>query len=186
RQLDRGRHLGGPAQHHRQARARAARLMDLVLSEGQELLQHTTREFVARRSSLKRLRTLRDAADPDGFSRELWGEMGRLGWTGIILPEEHGGLGLGYRDLMVVMEELGRGLMPEPMLSTVLLGANALLLGGNAEQRKEHLGPVAAGERLLALAHQEARSRHTVHHVETRATPAGGGWILRGEKVHVL
>src|SRR5215470_2193727 len=160
--------------------------MDLVLSSEQELLQQTAREFVAGRSSLKRVRGLRDGNDPDGFSRALWTEMARLGWLGIVLPVEHDGLGLGYMDLMVVMEELGRGLMPEPMLSTVLLGANALLLGGTAEQRKEHLAPVAAGERLLALAHQEARSRHAVHHVETRATPAGGGWTLRGEKVHVL
>src|SRR5205823_5056592 len=178
--------LGGPAQHHRQARARAARLMDLVLSEEQELLQHTAREFVAGRSSLKRIRTLRDTADPDGFSRALWHEMARLGWTGIVLPEEHGGLGLGYRDLMVVMEEMGRGLMPEPMLSTVLLGANAILLGGSEAQRREHLPAVAAGERLLALAWQEPGSRYDPHHVETRAERAGGGWRLRGEKIQVL
>src|SRR5206468_3545152 len=106
--------------------------------------------------------------------RELWGEMARLGWTGIILPEEHGGLGLGYRDLMVVMEELGRGLMPEPMLSTVLLGANAILLGGTDAQRREHLPTVAAGERFLALAWQEPGSRYDPHHVETRPEPAGG------------
>ena len=160
--------------------------MDLVLSSEQELLQQTAREFVAGRSSLKRVRGLRDGNDPDGFSRALWTEMARLGWLGIVLPVEHDGLGLGYMDLMVVMEELGRGLMPEPMLSTVLLGANALLLGGSAEQQKEHLARVAVGERLLALAHQETRSRHTVHHVEARATPAGGGWTLRGEKVQVL
>ncbi|TME71534.1 MAG: acyl-CoA dehydrogenase, partial [Chloroflexi bacterium] len=83
-------------------------------------------------------------------------------------------------------EELGRGLMPEPMLSTVLLGGTCLLLGGSAAQQEEHLAPVAAGERLLALSYQEARSRHAVHHVETRATPAGGGWMLRGEKLQVL
>ncbi len=160
--------------------------MDLVLSEEQELLQHTAREFVAGRSSLKRIRMLRDTADPDGFSRELWREMARLGWTGIILPEEHGGLGLGYRDLMVVMEELGRGLMPEPMLSTVLLGANAILLGGSDAQRREHLPTVAAGERFLALAWQEPGGRYDPHHVETRAERAGGGWRLRGEKIQVL
>src|SRR5207249_2716243 len=142
--------------------------------------------FVAGRSSLKRIRTLRDTADPDGFSRALWHEMARLGWTGIVLPEEHGGLGLGYRDLMVVMEEMGRGLMPEPMLSTVLLGANAILLGGTDVQRREHLPAVAAGERLLALAWQEPGSRYDPHHVETRAERAGGGWRLRGEKIQVL
>src|SRR5438093_11282960 len=76
--------------------------------------------------------------------------------------------------------------MPEPMLSTVLLGGTALLLGGSAAQQEEHLAPVAAGERRLALSYQEARSRHAVHHVETRATPAGGGWMLRGEKLQVL
>src|SRR5947207_3007191 len=160
--------------------------MDLVLSEEQELLQHTAREFVAGRSSLKRIRTLRDTADPDGFSRALWREMARLGWTGILLPGEHGGLGLGCRDLVVVMEELGRGLMPEPMLSTVLLGANAILLGGSDAQRGEHLPTVAAGDRFLALAWQEPGSRYDPHHVETRAERAGGGWRLRGEKIQVL
>ena len=160
--------------------------MDLVLSEEQELLHRTAREFVGQRSSLKRIRALRDGADPDGFSRELWREMARLGWTGIILPEEHGGLGLGYRDLMVVMEELGRGLMPEPMLSTVLLGANAILLGGSDAQRREHLPAVAAGERLLALAWQEAGSRYEPDHVETRAERMGTGWRLGGEKIQLL
>jgi alkylation response protein AidB-like acyl-CoA dehydrogenase len=160
--------------------------MDLVLTEEQELLQQTVRDFVAGRSSLRRLRALRDTHDPDGFSRPLWLEMARLGWVGIILPVEHGGTGLGYLDLMVVMQELGRGLMPEPMLGTVLLGANAVLLGGSAAQQEEHLPKVAAGERLLALAYQERGSRHDLCRVETRATRAGGGWVLRGEKAHVL
>jgi len=160
--------------------------MDLVVSEEQELLRSTAREFVSGRSSLKRIRALRDGADPDGFSRALWREMAQLGWTGIVFPEEHGGLGLGYMDLMPVMEELGRGLMPEPMLSTALLGANAVLLGGNAAQRAEHLPGVAGGERLLALAYQESHSRYDVTHVETRAEQAGGGWALRGEKIQVL
>jgi acyl-CoA dehydrogenase len=160
--------------------------VDLVLTEEQRLLQQTAREFVAARSSLRRIRALRDGGDPDGFSRALWAEMARLGWTGIVLPEAYGGLGLGYLELMVVMEELGRALCPEPMLSTVLLGANAILLGGTDAQRAEHLPPVAAGEQLLALAAQEARSRHALDAVETRAEPAAGGWVLRGEKVHVL
>jgi len=160
--------------------------MDLVLTEEQELLQQTVRDFVARRSSLRRIRGLRDTRDADGFSRDLWREMARLGWVGIVLPEEHGGLGLGYLELMGVMEELGRGLMPEPMISTVLLGANAILLGGSEPQRREHLPAVARGERLLAVAYQEAHSRHDPHHVETRAERAGGGWGLRGEKIQVL
>jgi alkylation response protein AidB-like acyl-CoA dehydrogenase len=160
--------------------------MALVPTEEQELLQQTAREFVSGRSPLKRVRALRDGADADGFSRDLWREMARLGWVGIVLPEEHGGLGLGYAELAIVMEELGRGLAPEPILSTVLLGANAVLLGGPDVQRREHLPAVAAGERLLALAFQEPRSRYDLHRVETRAERAGGGWVLRGEKTHVL
>jgi alkylation response protein AidB-like acyl-CoA dehydrogenase len=160
--------------------------MDLVLSEEQRLLQETARELVQSRSSLRRIRQLRDARDPDGFSRELWREMAQLGWAGIVLPEAHGGLGLGYVDLMVVMEELGRGLMPEPMLSTVLLGANAILLGGSPAQQAAHLPAVAAGERLLALAFQEPGSRYDVQHVETRAERTGSGWVLHGEKIQVL
>jgi alkylation response protein AidB-like acyl-CoA dehydrogenase len=166
--------------------AAGSRRIDLVLTEEQDLLQHTAREFVAGRSSLKRIRALRDGKDPDGFSRDLWREMARLGWVGIVLPEEHGGLGLGYMDLIVVMEQLGRGLMPEPIVSTVLLGANAILLGGGEAQKREHLPAVAAGERLLALAWQEPRGRYDVRHVETAATRAGAGWMLRGEKTQVL
>ncbi len=160
--------------------------MDLVLTEEQDLLRHAAREFVTGRSSLKRLRALRDSRDADGFSRPLWTEMARLGWLGAVVPEAHGGAGLGYLDLMVVLEELGRGLMPEPVLSTVLLGATTLLLGGTPAQQQEHLAAVIAGERLLALAWQEPGSRYAPRHVATRATRAGSGWCLRGEKIQVL
>jgi alkylation response protein AidB-like acyl-CoA dehydrogenase len=160
--------------------------MNLVLSDEQQLLQTTARELVAARSSLRRIRALRDAADPDGFSRELWAEMAKLGWLGIVLPVEHDGLGLGWTDLLVVMEELGRGLMPEPVLSTVALGATAILLGGSEAQRAAHLPLVARGERLLALAHHEPASRHDRHRVEARAVSAAGGWRLAGEKTQVL
>lgn len=161
-------------------------MVDLVLTEEQELLARTARELVSGRSSLRRIRALRDSDDADGFSRELWREMAALGWLGITLPEAYGGSGLGAMDQMVVLEEIGRGLMPEPMVSTVLLGANALLLGGSEAQKQEHLPAVAAGERLLAVAYQEARSRYDAHHVETKAAKAGSGWVLAGEKIQVL
>ena len=160
--------------------------VDLVLSEEQELLARTAREFVSGRSSLRRVRQLRDSLDSDGFSRALWGEMAALGWLGVIIPEVYGGAGLGYLDLMVVMEELGRGLMPEPVLSTVLLGANTILLGGSEEQKRAHLPDVAGGERLLAVASQESGSRYAIDHVEARAKRVDSGWVLSGEKTQVL
>jgi len=158
--------------------------VSLVLSEEQQLLQTTAREFVSSRSPMKRIRELRDEGG-DGFSKPLWTEMGQLGWAGIVVPEQYGGAGLGYVELMVVMEELGRGLVPEPMLSA-LLGASALVLGGSDAQRTRHLPQVAAGGALLALAYQETGSRYDLACVETRAERAGDGVALHGEKIQVL
>ncbi len=160
--------------------------MDLVLNEEQEMLARSAREFVAGRSSLRRIRELRDRNDADGFSRDLWREMAALGWLGIVIPEEFGGAGLGYMDQMTVLEQMGRGLMPEPFVSTVLLGTTALLLGGSAAQKKEHLPKIAAGERLVTVAYQEAGSRYDVRKVATKAAKRSGGWTLSGEKIQVL
>jgi len=160
--------------------------MDLVLTEEQVLLQQTAREFVASRSSMRRIRGLRDSQDPVGFSRDLWQDMAKLGWLGIIFPEEFGGAGLGFADLMVVLEEMGRGLMPEPMLSSVVLGGSAIDLGAPKAQRQTLLPAIINGDLLVALATQEARSRYNPHHVETHAKSSSGGWTLNGEKVHVL
>jgi alkylation response protein AidB-like acyl-CoA dehydrogenase len=159
--------------------------MNLALSEEHRLLRQTTAEFVRSKSSLKRVRALRDSGDAVGFSRDLWHEVAALGWTGIVLPEKYGGSGLGYSHLMVVMEEIGRGLMPEPMIPTVL-GSAALLLGASEAQRRDLLPGVAKGETLLALAFEEAGGRFDSNRVRTRADRRGGGWRLSGEKRLVL
>jgi acyl-CoA dehydrogenase len=160
--------------------------MSLVLTEEQEILQRTARELVQAKAPVSRLRALRDAKDADGFSRALWQEMAQLGWLGIVVPEQYGGAGLGWRELMVVVEECGRNLLPEPITGTILLGATAVLLGGSEVQKQAVLPGVAAGERLLALAYQEAGSRYDHRRVTTRAERAGAGWKLTGEKLHVL
>ncbi|MCC6765145.1 MAG: acyl-CoA dehydrogenase family protein [Deltaproteobacteria bacterium] len=160
--------------------------MDLVLNEEQEMLARSAREFVSGRSSLRRVRQLRDGEDADGFSRDLWREMAALGWLGITVPEEFGGAGLGWTDQMVVLEEMGRGLMPEPFTSTVLLGATALLLGGSAAQKEEHLPAIAGGARLVAVAYQEAGSRYDASKVATGAVKSATGFTITGEKIQVL
>src|SRR5512144_1712817 len=129
--------------------------MSLALTEEQELLRNTAREFVAEHSPVKELRRLRDSNDPVGFSRGLWKQMAELGWSGITLPEEYGGAALGCAELGIVLEECGRTLTATPFLSTVLLGANSLLLAGNGTQQKDVLAAVAKGEVILALALQE-------------------------------
>src|SRR5512134_3153368 len=132
------------------------------------------------------MRQLRDSRDPDGFSRALWKEMAELGWVGIAFPEPVGGAGLGFTELVVVLEELGRTLAPEPFLSTVLLAGQALLLAGDEAKAAAWLPRVCKGEAVLALAQQEAASRYDLAAVETRAERAGAGFRLTGEKIQVL
>ncbi len=160
--------------------------MDLVLTEDQELIAKTAADFVREKSPVSRMRALRDANDATGFSRALWKEMAELGWVGIAFPENMGGAGLGFAELAVVLEALGKTLAPEPFLSSVLLGGQALALAGSEAQQQAWLPKLCAGDAILTLAHQEARSRYDVHHVETRAEKAGAGWKLTGEKVQVL
>ena len=160
--------------------------MALVLTEDQELLAQTARDFVRTNSPLSRLRALRDAQDSEGFSREVWQEMAQLGWAGILIPEEYGGAGLGLADLAVVLEAAGRNLAPEPFLSTVLLGGQLLADAGSPEQKQTWLPGIATGEKIVGLAYQEARSRYDLNRVTTRATAEGDAWRLLGEKIQVL
>jgi acyl-CoA dehydrogenase len=112
--------------------------------------------------------------------------MAELGWVGIPFPEEFGGADMGLAGLAVVLEALGRKLAPEPFLSSVLLGGQALLLGGSERQKSEWLPKLVEGERLLTVAYQERRSRYNLRCVATRAERNGSGWCLRGEKIQVL
>jgi len=160
--------------------------VQLVLNEDQELLAKTAADFAGERSPVSRMRALRDADDPVGFSRALWKEMAELGWVGIPFPESVGGAGMGLAELAVVMEALGRQLAPEPFLSTVLLAGQALLAGGNEAQQQAWLPGVVAGDRLLSLAYQERSSRYDPARVEVRAGRDGADWKLSGEKLHVL
>ena len=160
--------------------------MQFSLSDEQILLRDSAAAFVRDHSSLRRIRALRDGKDPDGFSRDLWKQIAALGWLGIPFAEADGGLGLGLKDLALVLEEFGKGLMPEPLLSTVLLGGSAIQRGGSDAQRAALLPAVIGGEALLALAYQERQSRYDLCRVATRAERAGAGWRLRGEKILVL
>src|SRR5262245_36851432 len=157
----------------------------LVLTEEQELLQQTAREFVAERAPVSHLRALRDSDDRDGFAKALWREMAELGWAGIIHPERFGGIELGYADLGVVLEECGRTLVPEPFLSTVVLGGEIVRRGAPAGRQEELLSGVCNGHTLLALAFQE-QGRFDPYAVTTKAEASGSGFRLTGRKRFVL
>jgi alkylation response protein AidB-like acyl-CoA dehydrogenase len=160
--------------------------MSLALTEDQALLAKTANAFFAEHSPLTRLRKLRDSKDARAYSPEVYAQMAELGWTAIPFEESDGGLGLGLAGAILVSEAMGRTLAGEPYVPSILLAGQLLALGGTATQRKEWLGPAIEGKKVLAFAHQEAKSRYEVSHVSARATPAADGFTLEAEKHAVL
>ncbi len=159
--------------------------MALVLTDEQAMIRDSAEGFFAEKAPVSELRRLRDANDATGFSRELWRAMAEMGFAGILVPEAHGGVGLGYVAAGLVQEAIGKNLTLSPMLSTAILGATAVTAGGNDDQKAALLPKIASGDLLLALAVEE-RSRHAPNHVETRAEPSGNGFKLTGRKTFVL
>jgi acyl-CoA dehydrogenase len=160
--------------------------VQLVLTEDQELIAKTARDFADEESPISRFRELRDSGDPVGFSKKLWKEMAELGWVGIPFPEAMGGADMGFAELVLVLEALGRNLAPEPFLSSVAMAGQALLLGGSEEQRQAWIPGLVEGEKLLSLAYLEDGSRFDLNRVVTRAEQKDGGWTIRGQKIQVL
>jgi alkylation response protein AidB-like acyl-CoA dehydrogenase len=159
--------------------------MSLVLTEEQELLRDSARDFVNDNCPIDSLRQLRDKRDAAGYDTALWKEMAELGWLGVAFPEEYGGAGLGLAELGVILEELGKRLVVSPLLSTVMLGGGAILEGGSDAQKQEILPAVCEGNLTLALAVQETR-RHDPYAIATTARADGDGWLLSGKKTLVI
>src|SRR5689334_21662549 len=124
--------------------------MDFGFSEEQEMLRQSARDFLAKESPMTYVRKMMD--DDRGFTDEQWKKMAALGWMGLILPEEHGGAGLDFVDMVVVLEEMGRVVLPGPFFSTAVLGGVALREGGGAALQKELLPKLAAGDLRVTLA----------------------------------
>jgi len=159
--------------------------MSMVLNEEQNMLKDAARDFCTNSAPIAQLRKLRDEKNETGFDRDTWQEMVQLGWTGITIPEEFGGLGFGFMGLGIVMQECGRTLTASPLLSTAVLGTSALLHGGNEEQKSELLSAVTAGELFLALAVEET-PHHNPYGATTSAKKSGGGYAVSGKKTFVL
>jgi alkylation response protein AidB-like acyl-CoA dehydrogenase len=159
--------------------------MALVLNEEQRLLQDTARDFFARHAPVAALRKLRDAHDPVGYDPQLWQQMAEMGWASIILPETYGGLDFGFLGLGVVLEESGRTLTASPLFASAVVGASALLLGGNETLKQSLLPDVAAGKLTLALALEESH-HHNPTNISATAKIQGENFILNGSKCFVL
>ena len=158
--------------------------MTSVSFEEQESIRQSARAFIREQAPVAHLRALRDAKDTLGFSLDLWLDMAKLGFSGLVVPEAYGGAGLGHTELGIVDEELGRNLVPTPILANVL-GAGAVVLAGTEDLRKEVLPGVCTGERVIGLAGDEG-VRFAPYQVMTRAEKRGTGFVLHGEKSFVL
>ncbi|MDZ7826512.1 MAG: acyl-CoA dehydrogenase family protein [Gammaproteobacteria bacterium] len=159
--------------------------MALVLDEDQSMIRDTAREFCTSRAPVAQLRKLRDSGDPLGYSADTWKEMVDLGWSGIVLPEEHGGTGFGWQALGVILEQTGRQLTASPLFASVALGAGAVLLGGSETQKASLLPEIAEGRRTLALALEET-PHHSPLGSALTARADGDGFVLDGHKQFVL
>jgi alkylation response protein AidB-like acyl-CoA dehydrogenase len=157
--------------------------MDFGFSEEQELLRSTARKFLENECPSQFVRAR--MAEPAGVTDEFWGKVAEQGWLGLVYPEEYGGSGLGFVDLTVLMEEMGRAVMPGPFVSTVLLGGLTILEAGSADQKKEWLPKIAGGSAKATLAWTEPSGRWDAAGVTTTATRSPAGFTLSGTKLFV-
>jgi alkylation response protein AidB-like acyl-CoA dehydrogenase len=158
--------------------------MDITFSDEQRLLRESADRFVGETYTAEHRR--KSAAEPDGFSPAIWKQFAELGWLALPIAEEHGGLGGGAVEIGILMEAFGRGLVTEPYLSTVVIGADLIASRGSETQKQALLPKVAEGSLFLALAHAERAARFDLAKVETTATKTPEGFRLNGHKIAVL
>jgi alkylation response protein AidB-like acyl-CoA dehydrogenase len=158
-------------------------MLNLDFSEEQEMLRDMVRGICAQLSPFEKVRELED--DADGIARELWEQLGELGITGLMLPEQYGGAGMSLIEGVVVYEELGRSLAPVPHFVSSVLSAGAILAGGSDEQKSALLPGLASGETIITPAWLEPENGYSPKGVQMTATIDGGDVVLNGTKMHV-
>ena len=159
--------------------------MALVLNEEQSLLRDSARGLISDKAPVSHLRQLRDAKDAHGFSRDLWKAFAEMGFSGLLVPEAFGGSGLGCVEAGIVMEEIGRTLMPSPFLGSGVLAVSALSRGGSDAQKSQYLPKIADGSLLAALAVDEG-AKHRPLMTKLQAVRSGNGFKLSGDKAFVV
>jgi alkylation response protein AidB-like acyl-CoA dehydrogenase len=157
--------------------------MDFGLSEEQEMLQRSAREFLTQECPPTFVREM--YKEPDGFSREFHRKMAEQGWTGLLIPETYNGLGLKMLDMAVLLEEMGRAVVPGPFLFSSVLSTLALIQGGTAAQKRTWLSRLAAGEAVGTLAFLEADDRLDAGGVTLKAKKSRQEYALAGTKMFV-
>ena len=156
--------------------------MNLDFTEEQEMLRSQARGFMEKDFPKTLVREMED--DPTGFRADIWEKMVALGWTGLIIPEEYGGTGGSFMDLVILLEEIGRECLVAPLFSTIM-GTLLILVAGNDEQKKEFLPKIAAGEMIVVPALTEPSAIYEASGIETLAVPESDGYVIDGTKLFI-
>ncbi len=157
--------------------------MDFDLGEEQVMLKTSARDFLEKECPKQLVREMME--DEKGYSPELWRKMAEQGWMGLALPEEYGGAGMTFLDLAVLLEEMGRALVPGPFVPTVVLTGQPILAAGTKEQKQQFLSKIASGDIIMTLALLESSGSLEASGITVKATPEGDNFIIDGTKLFV-
>jgi alkylation response protein AidB-like acyl-CoA dehydrogenase len=159
--------------------------MKLVLTEEEQFLKDTAKNFAEERSPITHFRALRDNNDPLLWDKGLWNEMTKLGWPGILIPEDYGGSNFGITGISVILNECAKTLTPSPLFATGVVGAYSITNYGTEKQKEYYLPKIASGELTTALAVDES-SHHNPANTEIFAKKEGSNFIINGKKTFVI
>jgi alkylation response protein AidB-like acyl-CoA dehydrogenase len=157
--------------------------MNLALSETQEMIRKSARDFLSSKCPKTLVREMEQ--DDQGYSPVLWQQMAELGWMGLVFPEKYGGAGMSFLDIAMLLEEMGRACLPSPFFSTVVLGGLPILDLGSEKQKEEYLPKIASGEIVLTLALTEPSARYDASSITVKATANGNDYIISGTKLFI-
>ncbi|MBV1876780.1 MAG: acyl-CoA/acyl-ACP dehydrogenase [Pseudomonadales bacterium] len=156
-----------------------------ALTEEQTMIRDQARSWLTEQYPVQKFREMRDSQAEFAFTPDTWAGMAEMGWPGILVPEQYGGLGLGYLTFGVVLEEIGRQLTASPLFASAFVGASAVMLAGNDQQKQQWLPAIADGSQIVTLASDEG-PRHVPAAISMQASRNSGGFELNGNKTFVL
>jgi acyl-CoA dehydrogenase len=159
--------------------------MKLTLNEEEQFLKDTAKNFAQERCPVTHFRSLRDSNDPQLWDKAIWNEMSKLGWPGILIPEEYGGSNFGISGISVILQECAKTLTPSPLFATGVIGAYSIANFGNENQKEEYLPKIVGGEMTTAFAIDES-SHHNPADTEMTAEFKKEKVILNGKKIFVV
>src|SRR4030043_16255 len=158
--------------------------MNIACTEEQEMLRKAARDFLTAECPKKKVKELEED-EKKCSSPEIWKKMADLGWQGMVIPEKYGGQGMTFQDFTILLEEMGRNILPGPLVCTVVEGALPIIDAGTEEQKKEFLPGIASGELIFTMAHLEPNGLFDASGVTVKATAKGDHYVIDGTEVFV-